>query len=164
MNWVDILIVISLVWFTFAAFHAGFIREVVTIAGAIAAVGLAGLLYTDLAKDVAVAIDDEQTSRIVAFAVIFGATVLASQLIASFLKQLVSMLFLGSLDHMGGAVIGFIKGVIFVEIALIFAITFPKLGVQNAVEGSVLAPLFLDVLPFLKALLPREFRDAIDAF
>lgn len=164
MNWVDVLILASLAWFTFSAFSAGLIREVVTIIGAVAAVILAGLLYTELAKDVMVAIEDEQTARIIAFGIIFGATVLASQLIASFLKQVVSMLFLGGIDKIGGAVIGFVKGLIFVEIALIAAVTFPKLGLQGAVSGSELAPLFLDILPFLKTLLPSEFREAVDAF
>jgi membrane protein required for colicin V production len=164
MNWVDLAIVASLGWFTFAAFQAGLIREVVTIAGAVAAVALAGIFYTELAKDVMVAIDDEQTSRLVAFAMIFGATVLASQLIAFFLKQVASLFFLGGMDKIGGAALGFLKGLVFVEIALIIALTFPTLGVTDAVRGSELAPLFLDVLPFLKGLLPPEFRDAIDSF
>ena len=164
MNWVDIVIFVLLAWFTFAAFNAGLIREVVTILGAIAAVFLAGRFYTDLAQDVMVAVNDEQTAQIIAFAMIFGAAVLASQLIAFFLKHLASLLFLGPVDKLGGAVIGFVKGFVFVEIALITAITFPKLGLQEAVENAALAPFFLDLLPVLKALLPREFRDAIDAF
>ena len=164
MNWVDFAILAALAWFTYAAFNAGLIREVVTIVGAVAAVALAGLFYIELAKDVMVAVEDEQTSRIIAFAMIFGATVLASQLIAFFLKQVASLFLLGGLDKLGGAALGFLKGFVFVEIALIVALTFPKLGVEDAVQDSAIAPLFLDVLPFLKGLLPDEFRSAIDSF
>jgi membrane protein required for colicin V production len=164
LNWVDAVILATLGWFTFAAFNAGLIREVITILGAIFAVALAGLFYTDLAKDVDVAIDDPEVSRLVAFAIIFGATILATQLLAIFLKQAASLLFLGLIDSMGGAVIGLIKGCIFVEIALIVAITFPSLHLHDDVNGSALAPFFLDVLPVLKRILPAEFKNAIDAF
>ncbi len=164
MNWVDIVILVAMVWFTYAAFNAGLIREVVTIAGAVAAVALAGLFYTDLAKDIDVAVSDEQTSKVIAFVVIFGATVLASQLIALFLREAASLLLLGVLDSLGGAVIGFIKGFIFVEIALIVAITFPSLGFDGSVHNSLLAPFFLNTIPVLTHILPGEFKNAVSAF
>jgi len=164
LNWIDVAILATLVWFTYAAFHAGMIREVVTIFGAVFAVALAGLFYQELAEDVKVAIDDEETARVVAFGMIFGATVLASQLMAVFLKQAASLLLLGLLDSLAGAVIGFIKGFVFVEAGLIVAITFHSLGLQRAVDESALAPFFLDILPVLKYILPGEFKDAINSF
>ena len=82
MNWVDAVILAILVWFTYAAFNAGLIREIITILGAIFAVALAGLLYTDLAKDIDVAVNNSDTSKVIAFGVIFGAVILASQLMA----------------------------------------------------------------------------------
>lgn len=164
MNWVDAFIVGSILWFTYSAFHAGFIREVVTLLGAIFAVALAGLLYMELAEDVGVAVDDEQTALIISFLIIFGAVILASQLLAIFLKQTAHLLMLGIFDSMGGALIGLIKGVIFVEIALIVAVTFDSLHLVDDVDGSAFAAFFLDFLPFLKYILPSEFETAIDDF
>lgn len=164
MNWIDAVILASIAWFTFAAFHSGLIREVITIIGAVFAVALAGLFYMELAEDIKVAVDDQQTAEIIAFGTIFGATVLASQLVALFLKQAASLLMLGVFDSMGGAIIGLVKGFVFVEIALIAAITFPDLGLGRAVDNSAFAPFFLDALPILKAILPGEFKTAIDSF
>ena len=164
MSWIDIAILAVMAWFTYAAFHAGMIREIITIVGAIFAVALAGLFYQELAEDVRVAVDDEETARIIAFAMIFGATVLASQLTAVFLKQAASLLLLGLFDSLGGAFIGFVKGFIFVEIALIIGITFTALGFRGAIESSALAPIFLDFLPFLKWILPAQFKESIDGF
>jgi membrane protein required for colicin V production len=164
LNWVDFAILATLAWFTFAAFHAGMIREVVTIIGAVFAVALAGLFYRDLATDVQVAVDSQQTAEIIAFAMIFGAVVLASTLIASFMKTAASMLMLGLFDSIGGAFIGLLKGVIFVEIALIFAVTFPSLKLIDDIDGSVIAPFFLDLIPFLQHILPDEFKTAISNF
>jgi membrane protein required for colicin V production len=162
--WIDVAIIGVMAWFTYAAFHSGMIREVITILGAIFAVALAGLFYQELAEDVHVAVDDEESARIIAFAMIFGATVLASQLTALFLKQAASLLMLGLFDSLGGAFIGLLKGFVFVEIALIVGITFPSLGFTGAIENSALAPIFLDFLPFLKWILPAQFKDAIDGF
>jgi membrane protein required for colicin V production len=164
LNWIDIVIIVILAWFTYAAFHAGMIRELITIAGAVFAVALAGLFYKELAQDVKVAVDNDQTAEIVAFAMVFGATVLASQLLALFLKQAASLLMLGLMDSLGGAIIGFVKGFIFVEIGLILAITFTTLGLEGAVDDSAIAPFFLDIVPFLRVILPGEFKNAIDSF
>lgn len=164
MNWVDAFIVVSILWFTYSAFNAGMIREVVTIIGAVFAVALAGLFYMELAKDVGVGIDNEQTAEIVSFAIIFGAVILAAQLIAIFLKQTAQLLMLGIFDSMGGALIGLLKGFVLVEIALIVAITFPNLNLVDDVEGSAFAPFFLDLLPVLKYILPTEFSAALDEF
>lgn len=154
----------TLAWFTYSAFHAGMIREIVTLIGAIFAVALAGLFYQDLAQDVKVAVDNQQTAEIIAFAMIFGAVVLASTLIASFMKTAASVLMLGLFDSIGGAFIGLFKGIVLVEIALIFAVTFPSLGLVDAVDGSVISPFFLDLIPFLEHILPDEFGIAIDSF
>ena len=164
MNWIDAVIIVALLGFTYSAFNAGLIREVITIFGAIFAVALAGLFYTDLARDIDVAVDDFETSKIIAFATIFGATVLASQLLAIFLKEAASLLLLGMADSLGGALIGLVKGLIFVEIGLIVAITFPSLHLEGAVRDALLAPFFLDALPVLTRILPGEFKTAVDAF
>ena len=57
MNWVDVAIVVIVAWFTFSAFSAGVIREVVTIVGVALGIVLAGLFYQDLADDVKLAVD-----------------------------------------------------------------------------------------------------------
>jgi uncharacterized membrane protein required for colicin V production len=164
LSWIDIAILATMAWFTYAGFHAGMIREVITILGAIFAVALAGLFYQDLAADVKVAVDNEETARIIAFGMIFGATILASQLAAMFLKQAATLLFLGLFDSIGGAFIGFIKGFILIEIALIIGVTFESLGFRGAIDRSALAPLFLDFLPFLRWILPAQFKEAITGF
>ena len=55
----------------------------------------AGLFYTELAKDVNGCRRGRADVAIIAFAMIFGATVLASQLIAFFLKQVAALFLLG---------------------------------------------------------------------
>lgn len=164
MNWVDFAIIAIIGWFTFAALRAGFIREAATFAGAVLGIILAGQFYERLAKDIEVFIDDAQAAEVSAFIIIFGATLLGAQMIALFLKRAASLLMLGPLDAMGGGVLGFLKGFVIVEALLIAAIRFPTLHMEEDVAASSFSGFFLNLLPVLKLLLPKEFKDAIDAF
>ncbi len=164
MNWLDIVIVLVIVFFASTAFRAGLIREVVTLVSVAVGVVIAGLFYDDLARDVLTFINDEKTALIVSFLVLLGAVYLAGQLVAGMLKQAASLLFLGWADHAGGALFGLLKGLIVVEVLLILLVTYPQLGLKGDMDGSALASVFLDVAPLLLLVLPDEFERAVDAF
>jgi membrane protein required for colicin V production len=163
MNYVDIAIVVLVAWFTFSAFSAGIIREVVAMTGVALGVVLAGLFYQDLASDVKLAVDNDNAANIIAFLVIFGACFLAGQLAGMLLKQTASLLMLGTFDHLFGAAFGFVKGMVIVEVALILFVTFPAFGLKDHIRDSMFGPMFLDGIPVLLRVLPVEFRNAVDA-
>jgi membrane protein required for colicin V production len=164
MNWLDPAIVIVIAWFTFAAFGAGIIREVITVIAFVVAVLAAGFYYDDLAENVLLFIDDDIAANVAAFVVLFGSVALGGQLAAILLKQMVGLLRLGWLDHLAGAAFGLLKGLILVEMFLILFTTFPYLGLDATIRGSAIAPLFLNGGPVLLKLLPGNFDDAVDAF
>ena len=72
MHWLDGAIIALIIWLSYSAFQAGFIRETVTIVAAVLGIIMAGLFYQDLADDVFVWIDNETLASIVGFVVIFG--------------------------------------------------------------------------------------------
>jgi uncharacterized membrane protein required for colicin V production len=167
MNWLDALIIAAVVWFTFAAFQAGFIRETVTVVAAILGVVLAGLFYRDLADEVLLFLDNEEVAPIVAFGIIFGATALAGQMLAMVLKPTVNLLQLGIADQLAGAVFGFFKALVFIQIFLIVFVTYPKWGLGEAIDGSVFGSLtveLVDKAPLLIRVLPDEFGIGVDSF
>jgi membrane protein required for colicin V production len=164
MNWLDVAIVIVIAWFTFAAFGAGIIRELVTVIAFVVGVLAAGFYYDDLAENVLLFIDDDIAANVAAFVVLFGSVALGGQLAATLLKRMASLLRLGWLDHLAGAAFGLLKGLILVEVFLILFTTFPYLGLDATIRSSAIAPLFLDGGPVLLKLLPGNFDDAVDAF
>jgi membrane protein required for colicin V production len=163
MNYIDVAIVVLVVWFTFSAFNAGIIREVVTITGVALGIVLAGLFYQDLANDVKLAVDRDNAANIIAFLIIFGACFLAGQLAGMLLKHTASLLMLGTFDHLLGAVFGFFKGMAIVEVGLILFVTFPAFGLKNPIHDSMFGPMFLNGIPVLLHVLPVEFRNAVEA-
>ena len=160
MNWLDGVILAVLIWFIFAAFTAGFIREVVTIVSVVLGVVLAGLFYERLADDLKTFIDSDRAARTAAFLAIFGATALAGQVAAMLLKETASLLMLGTFDQLAGAVFGFAKGVVIIQVVLILFATYPSLGLGRAISDSSLSPLFIERGPILLRVLPAEFDAA----
>ena len=164
MNWLDFLIIIVLVGFAVAAFRAGLIREIVTLTAVIVGVVIAGTLYDNLAGDILVFIDDDGAAEAVAFLALFGAVYILGQIAAYMLKTGASLLMLGVWDRMGGIGFGLLKGLLIVQVFLLVFAAYPGLGLDGAVQDSMLAPYFVDDFSFLLSLLPQEFADNIDAF
>jgi membrane protein required for colicin V production len=163
VNWLDGVILALLVWFIFAAFTAGFIREVVTIVSVILGVVLAGLFYERLADDLKTFIDSDKAARIAAFLAIFGGVTLAGHVAAMLLKETASLFMLGTFDQLAGAIFGFVKGVVIIQVVLIVFATYPSLRLGDAIKGSSLSPLFIERAPILLRVLPAEF-DAAEHF
>jgi len=163
MNWLDPVILIALGGFTFAAFRAGLIREVVALVAVVVGVLVAGHYYDDLADDVLLFIKNDKAAKAVAFVTLFGSVALLGQLAAFLIKQVVSILLLGWLDHLAGGAFGLLKGLVLVELFLMFFATYPYLGLEKAIDGSGIAPLFLDHGAALLKLLPGEFNRAVEA-
>ena len=163
MNWLDAVILLIVIGFTAAAFRAGLIREVITLIAVVMGVLIAGHYYDDLADDVLLFIKNDKAANAVAFVSLFGSVALLGQLAAFLMKKVVSMLLLGWLDHLAGGAFGLLKGLVLVELFLMFFATFPYLGLDDAIDGSGIAPLFLDNGPALLKLLPGEFNQAVEA-
>lgn len=164
VNWLDLVIILVILGFVIAAYSAGLIREVITLVAVLAGVVIAGVLYDDLAKDVLVFLKDEEAARAIAFLVLFGAVYLFGQVSAYVLKSGAALLMLGWWDHLGGAVFGFFKGIIFVQALLIIFAGYPSLHLDSAVDDSALGRFFLDDISFLLRLLPADFRHRVDEF
>ena len=164
MNWLDFAIIFVLIGFVASAYAAGLIREAVTLVAAILGIIIAGLLYDDLAADILVFMDDEDAAQAISFLILVGAVYLFGQIVALMLSRTASLLMLGWADHAGGAVFGFLKGLIVVQALLIVLAGYPSLGMEDAVASSQLAPYFVDDVDVLLWVLPDNFDSRIERF
>ena len=162
MNWLDLLIVGILAWTVFRAFSAGLIRELVTLITLVAGILLTGAFYDDLGANLEFVIADPTTRSLAAFAAIFIGVNIAGVVLAAVMSTAASLLFLGPLDKLGGAVFGFVKGFLLVQVLLVAISVFPaQTTVAQAAAESTLAPWFLRFTPLLQAMLPEEFQDPL---
>ncbi len=164
MNWLDIVIVIIVLWFAVNAYRAGIIKEVVTALALVGGTVIAAFYYEDLARDVLPFAGESWKAKVVAFLLLLGSVLLLGQIVAFLLRGLASLLLLGWADRMLGAALGLLKGLLLIEVLLIVFVTFPQLGLDDDVRGSLVAPRLLDVAQMAVGLLPSEFQAAVEAF
>ena len=165
MNWLDLAIAGVIAWSTFSAFRAGLIRVVISLISTVVGAVLAGRLYAQLAGNIDFLVETPEMRNLLAFVAIFGGVVVLGQVLAAMMRTASSLLFLGPIDHLGGAVFGLVQGLLVVELLLFAVTTFPATpGLARALAGSTLAPVFIQLIPVFERLVPAEFRTAIGAF
>ena len=160
MNWLDIVIIVVMVLSAFGGLKNGLIRAVLSLAGLIVGVVLAGRYYMLLSEQLAF-IPQDNIARIVAFAIILIGMMIIAGLLASLLTWTVSAVMLGWVNRIGGAIFGLVLGGIFC--GAILAIWVKFLGVQSIIIESAMANMLLDFFPVVLALLPEEF-DTVRSF
>jgi len=161
MSWLDLVIVVVLAIAAFLGLRIGIIKAVLSLAGVIVGVVLAGRYYTPLADVLPFFSETSTAAKIVAFAIILIGVMVVAAVAARFLKWAASAIMLGWVNHLGGAVLGLVLGGIFCGALL--AIWVKWLGAGDTITGSMIAPILLDKFPMVLGLLPDEF-DAVRSF
>ena len=160
MNWLDIVIIVLIGIPTLIGLKVGVVKSILSLAGVIIGVILAGQYHNALAEQLTF-ISQANIAKIVAFALILLGVMLIASVAASLIKWVISAVMLGWVNQLGGAIFGFILGAIFCGALL--AIWAKFLGAEGAIAESALALLLLDRFPLILALLPAEF-DAVRSF
>lgn len=161
MSWLDLVLVVVLAVGAFLGLRMGIIKAVLSLAGVIVGVVLAGHYYIALADILPFFSETSDAAKIVSFAIILIVVMVIAAVAARFLKWAASVMMLGWVNQLGGAVLGLILGAIFCGALL--AIWVKWLGAGDVITESMIAPVLLDKFPLILALLPDEF-DAIRSF
>ena len=159
MNWLDIIILISLVVSVFAGLRRGLVKSVLSLAGLIIGVVLAGHLYKSV-SGILTFISNEDAANIVAFILILVLVMMAAFFFARLLKSAIKVVMLNWVDRVGGTVFGLLVGAILW--GAILAAWVKSFG-PGLVTESLLASVLLDIFPLVLGLLPGEF-DSIRNF
>jgi membrane protein required for colicin V production len=159
MNWLDIVILIILAISVFMGLKTGLIKMLISLAGLILGIFLAGRLYQSLANHLTF-ISSEKAAQIVAYLIILFVVLIIAAIIAWLLTRMISAILLGWVNRGGGAVVGLLISAIF--IGAILAV-WAKYGGNSIVSHSWLAKLLVDKFPLVLALLPAQF-DSLRSF
>ena len=160
MSWLDIVIIIAIALSTFVGLRNGLIKAVLSLAGLIGGIVLAGLYYVPFSERLTF-IPQESAAKIVAFIIILVVVMIIARVIASVLTKFASIVLLGWVNRIGGAILGFFLGSFLCGALL--AVWIKYLGMADPIAESGLAPILLDRLPMVLALLPDEL-DTIRSF
>ncbi len=160
MNWLDIVIIVAIVIPTFIGLRIGMIKAALSLAGLIVGVIVAGRYYLPLSEQLSF-ISQAGVAEIVAFTIILIGIMVIAGVLAKLLKWTASVMMLGWVNHLGGAVFGLVLGAIFCGALLATWLKF--FDVTETITESNLAFILVDFFPVVLALLPDEF-DAVRHF
>ncbi len=160
MNWLDIVIIVAIVIPTLVGLKIGMIKAALSLAGLIVGVIVAGRYYLPLSEKLSF-ISSASVAEITAFIIILVGIMVIAGVLAKLLKWTASIMMLGWVNHLGGAVFGLLLGAIFCGALLAIWVKF--LGETTAITESNLASILVDFFPVVLALLPDEF-DAVRPF
>ncbi len=160
MNWLDIVVIILLIIPAAAGLKTGLVKIVLVVAGVVVGVVVAGRTSIWLGERMTF-ISDPGVAKAAAFAFILVAILVLAVVAAAFIKRILSVLLLGWVDKLGGAVLGLIVGAVFWGAILTMWVKF--LGPGATITESALAAFLLDGFPIVLGLLPEEF-DSVRAF
>jgi len=160
MNWLDIVILVAIAGATVIGLRIGIIKAALSLVGLVVGVILAGRYYIPFSQLLSVVLQPS-VAKVVAFAIILIGVMVAAVVLTMLLKRAASAVKLGWADHLGGAVFGLVLGAIFCGAMLAIWVKF--IGFEGAIAESTVAPILLDRLPMVLALLPGEF-DTVRSF
>ena len=159
MNWLDIILAIVLVVFTFIGLKNGLIRAILSLLGLILGIFLAGRLYTAFAGILTFL--PEAAAKVLAYILILLIVLVIMSIVARILDKILHAMMLGWINHISGAVVGLFFGGIF--LGAILAIWAKYAGGANIISNSALGGFLLDKFPLVLSLLPSEF-DSVRQF
>ena len=160
MNWLDIVIIVTMGIAALMGYRTGVIKGFLSIIGIIVGVVLAGQ-FGDTVGDKMTFIDNPNGATIAGYAVVFGAVFIGALILASILRKLLDFILLGWVDNLGGAALGVGASAIVWTGAIAAAGSFPVGFLNDAVEESSIAPDLADKVPFVLDLLPEEYSDVL---
>lgn len=120
MNFIDLIIVVLLLWSAYRGFVKGFVLQLATLAalllGILGAIKFSDLTAQWLSKNVAIA---STYLNVIAFAITFILIVIAVHLLARVIEKLIQAIALGFINRILGVVFGIIKTAFILSILLV---------------------------------------------
>ncbi|RLD76108.1 MAG: CvpA family protein [Bacteroidetes bacterium] len=151
MNWLDIALVIPLLWFTYKGFRNGLIIELASLAALILGiyVALHFSFYAEeyLRENFEIA---DKYLYIISFAITFLIVAVLVYLVGKIIHKLVSIVALGFLNRLAGGVFGFLKAALVLSVILYFLNGFdPGMLKAEVKEKSYLYSPIESIVPMI---------------
>ncbi len=186
MNWLDIVILVVIFVGAYYGLKSGLIGASLSVIGIVVGILLASQLSDDVGELLTDSISNDALVTVASYAIIIVAVLVGTWIAKRILRSLISLMFLGWADKLGGLAFGLlagaaISGALITGMArLTYSLEIPSGGagggflpvaqakgwLEDALVGSSLVPTFVDITDALPAdalgFVPSDFRVALD--
>lgn len=124
MEWVDWIILAVLVGSVIGGMAQGLFRSVCSLLGLILGVALADWNYARVAVVFKPIVRIDAVADAIGFLIIAVVVMFAANVAGTVLKKMFHWMGLGCIDIMGGAIVGFLQGALFVTVCILVTVAF----------------------------------------
>jgi membrane protein required for colicin V production len=159
MSWVDLAIVAVLIVATLGGMVQGFFRSACSLLGLVLGLALAAWNYGRVAVLLKSIVPVEAVDNVIGFLVIALLVMAIANLAGGILAKTIKWMGLGCLDKLGGAVLGFLQGVVLVMVLVLVTVAFFP-GEHWLAEAS-LPQMFFGACHLSTRMSPGELGDKV---
>src|SRR3954452_10329682 len=160
LNWLDISLVLIILWSAFSGFRAGLARVVIGLVATVAGLIAGFWCYRLVAAKLLPWVKTETLANILGFLLILSGALAVGALIASLLSSLFKWIGLSWFNHLLGGLAGVLRGALIISALLDFFVAFSPSPTPAVLERSQVLPYVSHVSGWLVDLAPRELKDA----
>jgi membrane protein required for colicin V production len=163
LNWLDFVLIMIIAGSIISSFRAGFSREVIRLASALAALVLGIWFYGVAGSLIAPYVSSRGVANFLGFLAVFFSVLIAGSIVSFTVGKVMKMTGFSWLDRLMGAAFGFARGAV-VAVALVMAfVTFAPgahgASLPDSVIYSRVAPYVVEAARVVTAVAPRELKD-----
>jgi membrane protein required for colicin V production len=160
LNWLDISLVVVILWSALSGLRAGLARVVIGLVATLLGLVAGFWCYRLLAAKLLPWVKTETVANILGFVLILSGTLILGSLIASLLSRLFKWIGLSWFNHLLGGVAGILRGALIISALLDFFVAFSPSPTPAVLERSQVLPYVSRLSGWLVDLAPRELKDA----
>jgi len=164
MNWLDIVLAIPLLWFTYKGFRNGLIIELASLAALVLGIYIAlhFSFYAEGFLDRNFDIADKYL-HIISFAITFIVVAVLVFLVGKIIHKLVGIVALGFLNRLAGGIFGFVKTALVLSVIFFFLNGFSNnIPKQEVKEKSYLYQPIESIVPTIFPWIDRNMDGRLD--
>lgn len=159
INGLDLIILIILFLSVMFGIIKGFIRELFSLAFFVIAAVLSFLFYREVGGIFMKHVKNEDVANFIGFITIFVVVLIGGAFFTYFIKKVLTIGPLKSVDKILGGLFGLIRGILISAIIVFALISFPVN--DNLVLKSRLSPFVMETIDVFFNLLPVKFKEKI---
>lgn len=163
LNWADLAIASIIVLSALISLMRGFVREAISLTTWIVAAWVAIRFYDLLANQLAAYIHTPSLQAVVAFAILFIATLIIGGLINVLFSRLVEQTGLSGTDRLLGLIFGIARGILLVAVLILLG-SMMDLPQDPWWSASQLIPHFQGLVTWLQSFVPQKIQELSQSF
>lgn len=160
MNWLDVALLVLLIYSVVTSFRKGLTRELVGLVSVVAGLLLGSWFYGTAGGMLAPYVSSRSLANIAGFFLVFFAVVLLGSLLSFVLGKFLKVTGLSFFDHALGAGFGLVRGTLIAVALLMGMMAFAENGKPpSSVVNSRMAPYMVQGARLFAAMAPHELKE-----